>query len=70
VKRRQYLDFDDFRRFVKLLKARPDIDRLYKKLKANNDGIFDFVVFEKFMRDEQQVCLISLTAKLYTNIAM
>ena len=53
----QYLDFDDFRRFVKLLKARPEIDRLHKKLRNANGGIFDFGVFEKFMRDKQQVCL-------------
>ncbi|KAF8799533.1 PLC-like phosphodiesterase [Phlegmacium glaucopus] len=28
-----FLDFDDFRHFVKLLKGRPDINRLYNKLK-------------------------------------
>ena len=51
---RGYLDFDDFRQFVKLLKTRPDIDQLYKKLVG--DGIFDFAVFEDFMRTCQKVC--------------
>ncbi|KIL66531.1 hypothetical protein M378DRAFT_185917 [Amanita muscaria Koide BX008] len=32
VKSNGYLDFDDFRRFVKLLRGRPELDRLYKKL--------------------------------------
>ncbi|KDR75207.1 hypothetical protein GALMADRAFT_157070 [Galerina marginata CBS 339.88] len=54
-----FLDFDDFRRFVKLLKARPEIDRLYKKLKADNNGVFDFGVFEKFMAEEQESSLSS-----------
>ncbi len=54
TRQRQYLDFDDFRRFVKLLKGRPEIDRLYKKLMADS-GIFDFNVFEKFMRENQKV---------------
>ncbi|KAJ6625131.1 PLC-like phosphodiesterase [Mycena sp. CBHHK59/15] len=50
------LDFEEFRRFVKLLKARPDIDRLYKKLIAKK-GRFDFDVFEAFMRDAQKTTL-------------
>ncbi|KAF8965762.1 PLC-like phosphodiesterase [Flammula alnicola] len=54
AQKRQFLDFDDFRRFVKLLKARPEVDRLYKKLRTANDGIFDFGVFEKFMKEKQK----------------
>ncbi|KAH9474534.1 1-phosphatidylinositol 4,5-bisphosphate phosphodiesterase 1 [Psilocybe cubensis] len=50
---REFLDFDDFRRFVKLLKARPEIDRLYKKLRAQNNGVFDYGVFERFLKEEQ-----------------
>ncbi|KAJ7450824.1 1-phosphatidylinositol-4,5-bisphosphate phosphodiesterase 1 [Mycena latifolia] len=50
------LDFEDFRRFVKLLKARPDIDRLYKKL-IKTQGCFDFDVFQRFMRDAQRSAL-------------
>ncbi|KAJ7766326.1 1-phosphatidylinositol-4,5-bisphosphate phosphodiesterase 1 [Mycena maculata] len=49
------LDFDDFGLFVKLLKARPDIERLYKKLQKQ--GRFDFEVFQQFMRDVQQTKL-------------
>ncbi|TRM68742.1 PLC-like phosphodiesterase [Schizophyllum amplum] len=51
--RRDYLDFDDFRLFVKLLKARPEVERLYKKLAAADGGVFDFTTFAKFMREEQ-----------------
>jgi len=40
---------------VKLLKGRPEIDRLFKKLRAENDGVFDFLVFLKFMREKQKV---------------
>ncbi|KAI5884883.1 PLC-like phosphodiesterase [Schizophyllum commune H4-8] len=52
---RNYLDFDDFRFFVKLLKARPEVERLYKKLAAG--GAFDFETFAKFMREEQESTL-------------
>ncbi|EIM87228.1 uncharacterized protein STEHIDRAFT_146709 [Stereum hirsutum FP-91666 SS1] len=73
-----YLDFANFQRFVKLLKTRPELDRLYKKLcargfsherhqhhshsgagvgvgggaggKEGEGAVFDFVVFERFMR--------------------
>ncbi|KAG2339382.1 PLC-like phosphodiesterase [Suillus weaverae] len=52
-----FLNFSDFQRFVKLLKARPDITLLYKKLCYNNDGQFDFSIFEHFMRDTQKSTL-------------
>lgn len=52
---RNYLDFEDFRRFVKYLKGRPEIERLYKKLRSANGGVFDFVAYEKFMREKQKV---------------
>ncbi|KAF6757913.1 phosphoinositide-specific phospholipase C [Ephemerocybe angulata] len=55
--RRGYLDFDDFRRFVKLLKGRPEVHRLYNKLKARNGGDFDYGVFELFMREKQKSTL-------------
>ncbi|KAF9531255.1 hypothetical protein CPB83DRAFT_849645 [Crepidotus variabilis] len=54
---RQFLDFEDFRRFVKLLKGRPEVDRRYKKLRAEGNGHFDFDVFEKFMVDTQKSSL-------------
>ena len=50
-----YLDFPGFRRFVKLLKSRPELEQLYQKLAAANGNKFDFVAFEKFMRDSQKV---------------
>ncbi|KAG6890441.1 hypothetical protein C0992_001634 [Termitomyces sp. T32_za158] len=57
VHQRNYLDFEDFRRFVKLLKGRPEIDRLYNKLRARGGSVFDFAVFERFMREKQQSSL-------------
>ncbi|KAF7343265.1 Phosphoinositide phospholipase C [Mycena venus] len=50
------LDFEDFRRLVKVLKARPDIERLYKKL-IKKRGSFDFEVFQTFMKDAQRTTL-------------
>lgn len=52
---RGYLDFPQFQRFVKMLKARPELDRLYKKLCSSDHGVFDFHVFESFMRNSQKV---------------
>jgi hypothetical protein len=49
------LDFDDFKRFVKLLKARPEVKRLYEKLCSLDKGSFSFQTFEHFMRDYQKV---------------
>jgi hypothetical protein len=47
LRNRAFFDFDNFDNFVKLLKACPEIDRLYNKLKAKtNGGVFDFGVFE------------------------
>ncbi|KAL5514659.1 hypothetical protein ACEPAG_1975 [Sanghuangporus baumii] len=48
-RRRGYLDFDDFRKFVRLLKERPELTRLYKRL-VGEKRVFDFVVFESFVR--------------------
>jgi len=49
------LDFDDFKPFVKLLKARPEMKRLYEKLCSLDKGSFSFQTFEHFMRDHQKV---------------
>ncbi|KAG1721258.1 PLC-like phosphodiesterase [Suillus paluster] len=57
TKRQGFLNFSDFRCFVKLLKARPEINLLYKKLCFCNDGLFDFSVFEHFMHDTQKSAL-------------
>lgn len=57
TRNRGYLDFSDFRKFVTSLKARPDIDRLFKKLtaKGNTDGTLNYATFVSFMRDDQKV---------------
>jgi hypothetical protein len=55
VQKRGFLDFDDFKRFVKLLKARPEVERLYKKLCSFDDGRFSYRTFEHFMRVHQKV---------------
>ncbi|KAG1897646.1 1-phosphatidylinositol-4,5-bisphosphate phosphodiesterase 1 [Suillus fuscotomentosus] len=57
TKCQSFLNFSDFQRFVKLLKARPDITLLYRKLCYSNDGQFDFSVFEHFLRDTQKSTL-------------
>ncbi|KAF9044937.1 hypothetical protein BJ165DRAFT_1611178 [Panaeolus papilionaceus] len=50
-----YLDFEDFRAFVKLLKSRPEVERLYKKLISRSESeVFDFDVFQSFMRNTQR----------------
>jgi phosphatidylinositol phospholipase C, delta len=54
VQSRGYLDFTDFRRFVTLLKSRPDISDIYAMAKGSNDE-FTFEVFENFMRNTQRV---------------
>ncbi|CAE6483019.1 unnamed protein product [Rhizoctonia solani] len=48
-----YLDFTDFQTFVKKLHARPEIKRLWNRMRG--EGLFDLVVFSKFMRDEQMM---------------
>lgn len=52
-----FLDFTDFRKFVKLLKGRPELDLLYKKLSSKNGGKFTFTTFEAFMRNCQKSSL-------------
>ncbi|KAI0305117.1 1-phosphatidylinositol-4,5-bisphosphate phosphodiesterase 1 [Multifurca ochricompacta] len=54
VQKRGFLDFNDFKRFVKLLKARPEVERLYKKLCSLDNGTFSYRAFEGFMRVHQK----------------
>ena len=50
------LDFVDFQRFVKLLKGRPELRRLYQRLRTDSaTDKLDFGAFERFMRDSQKV---------------
>ncbi|TFK38082.1 hypothetical protein BDQ12DRAFT_683948 [Crucibulum laeve] len=70
VKKLGYLDFSDFQRFVKLLKGRPEVNRIYRKLcgkygpsasssgKGSGAGL-TFRVFEGFMKDHQKSTLTS-----------
>ncbi|CAE7160627.1 unnamed protein product [Rhizoctonia solani] len=48
-----YLDFSDFQTFVKKLHARPDIKRLWNRMRG--EGLFDLAVFTTFMREEQMM---------------
>ena len=57
VNNRGYLDFPQFQRFVKMLKTRLELDRLYKKIYSANNRLFDFPTFEVFMRNSQQVSI-------------
>ncbi|PCH36823.1 PLC-like phosphodiesterase [Wolfiporia cocos MD-104 SS10] len=54
---RGYLDFADFQRFVKALKARPEIESLYKRLSAGYGGLLTYDAFERFMRTSQMSSL-------------
>jgi phosphatidylinositol phospholipase C delta len=49
------LDFTDFRHFVALLKARPDVQSLYEAVRGGTN--FTYLVFERFMREVQRVSL-------------
>ncbi|QRW26087.1 phosphatidylinositol-specific phospholipase C [Rhizoctonia solani] len=48
-----YLQFSDFRAFVKRLHARPEIKRLWNRMRG--DRLFDLEVFAKFMKEEQMM---------------
>ncbi|PFH48420.1 hypothetical protein AMATHDRAFT_65501 [Amanita thiersii Skay4041] len=58
TQKRGYLGFEEFRQFVKILKRRPEVEELHKVLCASNGGVFDFKVFQRFMRESQQ-CKLS-----------
>ena len=54
--RKGTLDFAAFRRFVKALKARPELERIFNELTKGSDGKLTFPLFLNFMRDTQKVC--------------
>ncbi|KAH8997911.1 PLC-like phosphodiesterase [Lactarius akahatsu] len=54
VQKRGFLDFTDFKRFVKSLKARPEVERRYKKLCSLDNGSFSYRTFDHFMRIHQK----------------
>jgi len=55
VQKRGFLDFTDFKRFVKSLKARPEVERRYKKICSLDNGSFAYPSFDHFMRVHQKV---------------
>ncbi|KAJ7257872.1 PLC-like phosphodiesterase [Mycena haematopus] len=56
------LTFQEFQHFVKLLKRRPELEALYKRLCG--DQTLDFARFVKFMKDTQQSPLSSAELKI------
>lgn len=61
------LDFAAFRRFVKALKARPELERIFIELTKDSDGKLTFPVFLNFMRDTQKVCWLCVSIVLGPN---
>ncbi|KAF8509662.1 1-phosphatidylinositol-4,5-bisphosphate phosphodiesterase 1 [Hysterangium stoloniferum] len=55
INKREYLDFQDFQRFVKLLKARSEVKRLYNTICAG--GELDLNKFIQFMKGSQKSTL-------------
>ena len=55
MEKRGFLDFTNFKRFVKSLKARPEVERRYKKLCSLDNGNFSYRAFDHFMRFHQKV---------------
>ena len=54
--RKGTLDFAAFRRFIKALKARPELDRIFDELTQDSGGKLTFPHFLKFMQNTQKVC--------------
>ncbi|KJA13424.1 hypothetical protein HYPSUDRAFT_209563 [Hypholoma sublateritium FD-334 SS-4] len=55
--KRGYLDFAQFQSFAKVLKRRPEVEGIYAKLCATNEGRFGLVAFIKFVKEFQKVFL-------------
>ena len=55
------LDFVAFRRFIKALKARPELERIFDKLTKDSGGKLAFPLFLKFMRNTQKVRWLCIT---------
>ena len=49
------LDFVEFRCFSRVIKYRPELERIFHDLTKDNDGRLTFPLFLKFMRDTQKV---------------
>ncbi|KAJ7126621.1 PLC-like phosphodiesterase [Mycena crocata] len=62
TKQKKCLNFEEFQHFVKLLKRRPELEALYKRICG--DQTFGFAVFEKFMTSTQKSTLTSAEMKI------
>lgn len=49
-----FLTFEEFTIFVRRLKERPEVEKVYMEVKGQ--GEFDFACFQRFMKDTQRVC--------------
>lgn len=54
------LDFAAFRRFVKALKARPELEQIFNDLTKGSDGKLTFPLFLSFMQSTQKVCRLCI----------
>ncbi|ESK97767.1 1-phosphatidylinositol- -bisphosphate phosphodiesterase [Moniliophthora roreri MCA 2997] len=54
VHNRDYLDYTDYQRFVKLIKRRPEVEAIYNKYGEPNGGKFTLTAFTKFLRESQK----------------
>ena len=52
------LDFLEFRRFVKTLNARPELELIFDEITKDEGGKLTFPSFLEFMRNIQKVCLL------------
>ena len=51
---KDFLTYEEFRAFVRKLKERPEVEKVYLEVKGQ--GEFDFSCFQRFMKDVQRVC--------------
>ncbi|KAI6001124.1 PLC-like phosphodiesterase [Pisolithus marmoratus] len=54
--RNGFLNFSEYEKFVKLLKARPELDSLYEEWSLKDGGKLTFAVFEALMRECEKAC--------------
>ena len=52
------LDFPEFRRFVKTLNTRPELELIFDEITKGEGGKLTFPSFLEFMRNTQKVCLL------------
>jgi len=53
-----FLTYEEFKIFVRGLKERPEVEKVYLEVKGQ--GEFDFACFQRFMKDSQRVCTPTL----------